>query len=114
MNDLAFWGVIVLGLVVLLAVRWAIPVAGGRLSLRPMSKAVLNFIDDRQRNGWLFLISFWAAVVIHPVIAVILYALQSTIRFIFYFIALAIFVCRLGLAQHVFGLNSGLCLLFVT
>jgi phosphatidate cytidylyltransferase len=81
MNDLAFWGVIVLGLMVLLGVRWAIPVAGGRIKLRPMSKAVLNFIDDRQRNGWLFLFSFWAAVVIHPVVAVIMFALQSFFGF---------------------------------
>jgi phosphatidate cytidylyltransferase len=81
MNDLPFWGVIALGLVVLIAARWAIPAAGGGLRLRPLSKAVLSFIDDRQRNGWLFLISFWAAVVAHPVIAVILYAFQSFFGF---------------------------------
>jgi phosphatidate cytidylyltransferase len=81
MNDLAFWGVIALGLVTLIAVRWAIPTASGQFKLRPMSKAVLNFVEDRQRNGWLFLISFWAAVVIHPVVAVMLYGFQSFLGF---------------------------------
>ncbi len=81
MDDLPFWGVIALGLAVLLAMQWGIPEAGGRLKLRPMSKAVLHFIQDRQRNGWLFLISFWAAVVIHPVIAVLMFAMQSFLGF---------------------------------
>lgn len=77
MNDLPFWGLVLFGLGLLIAGRWLLQQAGNKLSRTAMSKAVIDFISDRERNGWLFLISFWSAVVIHPAIALFLFASAS-------------------------------------
>jgi phosphatidate cytidylyltransferase len=77
MNDLAFWGLVALGLMGLLAVRWLLKPAGNTIGRRPSSKLVIDFISDRERNGWLFLFCFWSAVVIHPGIALFLFGMQS-------------------------------------
>jgi phosphatidate cytidylyltransferase len=76
-NDLPFWGVVLVGILSLLASRWFLIPHGDKVLKTPRSKAVLDFVSDRERNGWLFLFCFWAAVVIHPSIALIVFGLQS-------------------------------------
>lgn len=77
MNDLPFWGLVSLGLVILLAVRWLLIPAAKKITKTAMSRAVIDYILDRERNGWLFLFCFWASVVMHPALAVITLATTS-------------------------------------
>ena len=77
MNDIPFWSLILLGLVSLLLVRGLFLPTAKRVAKTAPSRAVLSFVSDRERNGWLFLFGFWSAVVIHPAIALILFASSS-------------------------------------
>ena len=77
MNDLPFWSLIFLGLLSLLLTRSLVLPTAKKVAKTALSRAVLNFISDRERNGWLFLFSFWAAVVIHPAVALVLFASSS-------------------------------------
>jgi phosphatidate cytidylyltransferase len=76
MNDLRFWGMVAALLIIMLAVTFTRPYAD-RLIKRPISRAVLLFIQDRERNGWLFLFAFWAAVVLHPGVSLVMFAFVS-------------------------------------
>ena len=73
MIDWRFWGLIGLLSLVMLIATLLQPLAE-RLIKRPMNRAVLAFASDRVRNGWTFLFAAWAAVALHPAIAVILFA----------------------------------------
>jgi phosphatidate cytidylyltransferase len=77
MNDLNFWILISVSVAALVAGRWFFIPAANRYAKTPMSKAVLSFISDRERNGWLLIFCLWAAVVIHPGIAVFMYGCTS-------------------------------------
>ncbi len=77
MSDLGFWGLVFGGLLALLGVEWFLQPVGAKLTRSPLSKAVIEFVSDRRRNGWLFLFCFWAAVVLHPSLAVIMFAFSS-------------------------------------
>jgi phosphatidate cytidylyltransferase len=73
MIDWRFWGLIGLLSLVMLIATLLQPLAE-RLIKRPMNRAVLAFASDRVRNGWTFLFAAWAAVALHPAIALILFA----------------------------------------
>ena len=73
MIDWRFWGLIGLLSFVMLIATLLQPLAE-RLIKRPMNRAVLAFASDRVRNGWTFLFAAWAAVALHPAIALILFA----------------------------------------
>ncbi len=72
MIDWRFWGLIGLLSLVMLIATLLQPLAE-RLIKRPMNRAVLAFASDRVRNGWTFLFAAWAAVALHPAIALILF-----------------------------------------
>jgi phosphatidate cytidylyltransferase len=76
MIDWRFWGLFgVLLLLMLVATRLQ-PIAE-RIIKRPLNRAVLAFAGGRVRNGWLFLFAIWTSVVIHPAIALIVFAAVS-------------------------------------
>ena len=73
MIDWRFWGLIAFLLLIMLLATLLQPLAQ-RVIKRPLNRAVLAFARDRVRNGWTFLFAAWAAVAIHPAIALILFA----------------------------------------
>jgi phosphatidate cytidylyltransferase len=76
MIDWRFWGLIGTLLLLMLAATWLQPIAE-RIIKRPLNRAVLAFASARVRNGWTFLFAIWAAVVIHPAIALATFAAVS-------------------------------------
>ncbi|KPF70045.1 hypothetical protein IP84_04165 [beta proteobacterium AAP99] len=75
-EDLRFWVVVATLLALLGAAALLKPMMDGWIK-RPLSRAVLSFAQDRERNGWLFLFCFWSAVVLHPAVAFFMFALTS-------------------------------------
>jgi phosphatidate cytidylyltransferase len=74
--DLRFWSVLAVMLLALSVATAARPLADSFIK-RPLSRAVLNFVRDRVRTGWILLFTFWAAAVLHPSVAIIVYGFVS-------------------------------------
>jgi phosphatidate cytidylyltransferase len=74
--DIRFWSVIAVMLLALSAATAVRPLADSFIK-RPLSRAVLNFVRDRVRTGWMLLFTFWAAAVLHPSVPIIVYAFIS-------------------------------------
>jgi phosphatidate cytidylyltransferase len=76
MIDVRFWSVIGVMLLALSLATAARPLTDSFIK-RPLSRVVLDFVRDRVRTGWMVLFTFWAAVVLHEVVSVIVFAFVS-------------------------------------